>query len=422
MDKSHATTSRPRIGVLIGGSGLVGGTLLHRFKSQGRHGLRILAPNSKELSLRVPSDIRSYFERVRPDFIINCAIATLDADAELTYEVNCRGTVYLARAARDLGIPYVHISSGAVMPDGEDLPEEARLAPQPGMSNYARGKLLAELALERMHEAGGLDFTVIRLAIVYGAHDHKIQGFHRLLLSIVNESMPALLTKRGARHSYSNARKLPEFVLHVLGHREEFSGGTYHFVDAEPVPLAELILRVKRLVGSKTPREIYVPYELARLGLAALTRVARGLTRIGIDARPPAEAVFLRSFYETQVLSPQKLRRSSWVDPDPGATLFRELPELVAYYLPRWEHLNRIPRRRRADGTERSGTAAFEVPSERLLASLLAARERPFLTGARASEPDLQRQHRVVEPREGEDRVAVGASFERPVAEPEAPA
>ncbi len=381
-----APTAR-RTGVLVGGSGLVGGTLIHHFKGGDRGHVDLLSPNSKELSLRVRSDVQAYFERIRPDFIVNCAIATIDSDPLLTFEVNCMGAVYLAHAAQELGIPYIHLSSAALMPSGVDLGEDARLPPSPEMPNYARGKLLAELALEHMREAKGLDFTIIRLAVVYGTHDHKIQGFHRLLFSIADGSMPALLTTRDSMHSYTNARKLPGFVAHVLDHRDEFSGETYHFIDPAPVRLGELILTIKRMLGSKRPRQVYVPYPLARLGLALLSRIARLISRIGIDARPPAERVFLQNFYESQVLSSEKLRRSSYVDPEPEATIFSELPDLIRYYLPRWRHLNLVesPSRREDEGEDEAETL-FRSP-ERVLASVLAEQERPLLTQCPVESP-----------------------------------
>jgi len=378
-----AATRERRVGVLVGGSGLVGGTLLHHFKTAGPEGgpgrIEILAPNSKELSLRSRADVQAYFERIRPDFIINCAIASLGSDSELTFEINCMGAVYLARAALELGIPYIHMSSGAVMPSGRDLPEEARLPLSPRMPNYAKGKLLAELALERMHEKEGLDFTSIRLGIVYGGHDHKIQGFHHLLFAVVDGSMPALLTTREARHSYSNARKLPHLVAHVLDHREEFTGQAWHFVDPEPVRLGELILTLKRLLGVRRPREIYVPYAVARLAIGVLSRLARLVSRIGIEARPPAEAVFLRNFYESQVLSGERLRRSSFVDPDPEASLFTELPALIDYYLPRWEHLNLVEHRDHSGRVSPETSEQFARAPEKLLSYVLTEQERPLL-------------------------------------------
>ena len=383
LDKPYPTAVRnshhTRTGVLVGGSGLIGGTLLHHFKGRRVPGLNVVAPNSKELSLRVPEDIRSFFEAVKPEFIINCAIASIDADPEMTFDVTSMGAINLARAALELGIPYIHISSSAVMPTGHDLREEDRLPIRADLSNYAKGKLIAELALEELRATRGLDYTAIRLAVVYGAHDHKIQGFHRLLFSLVGGSMPFMLTGRRSVHSYTNANKLPAFVSHVLENRAEFTGQTYHFVDPEPVALGELILAIKSLLGTKAPRAFYVPYPLARLALKALTRLARVARRVGIEARAPAESIFLANLYESQVLSSEKLRRSSFVDPDPAMTVYTALPALLAYYVRRWEGLNLIDAQFRRDGAREDTVDLFVRAPERLLRSALEENGEPFL-------------------------------------------
>jgi len=331
-----------KTGVLLGGSGLIGGSLVHYFKTQAEGRINVLAPNSKKLSLRDPNDIRRYFEKSKPAFIINCAIAAIDSDPQLAYEINYLGTVYLAKAAQELGIPYIHLSSAAVMPTGQDLGEENRLVLGPDLPNYTKAKLMAELTLEHLRETRGLDYTTIRLGIVYGAHDHKIQGFHRLFFAIVDRSMPVLFTRRNALHSYSNAWKLPYFVAHTLENRAEFSGQTYNFVDPNPVSLSQLILTIKSYLELKTPREIYLPFPVAHFGMGIMTRLVRLITRLGIEARMPAELMFLKNFYETQTLSAAKLHDSSFRDPDPEATVFTELPVLIEYYVTRWEHLNLI--------------------------------------------------------------------------------
>ncbi|HIJ78997.1 MAG: NAD(P)-dependent oxidoreductase [Desulfobulbaceae bacterium] len=342
MTESTPTTSSKKLGILIGGSGLIGGTLMHYFKTKTDHEVDILAPNSKRLSLREPDDIRRYFEKIKPAFIINCAIASIDSDPQLSYEVNYLGTVYLAKAALELGIPYIHISSAAVLPLGENLTEEQRVDLTHDLPNYTKSKLMAELTLEHLHQSKGLDYTTIRLAVVYGTHDHKIQGFHRLFFSIADQAMPVLLTNKEASHSYSNSQKLPFFIHHALEHRQEFSGQTYHFVDPHPVKLSELILTIKSYLELKVPKEIYIPYPLAKFGMSILSRLLRIFTRIGIDARMPAELLFMKSFYQTQTLSAAKLMASSFVDPKPEATIYTKLSTLIQYYLTRWEHLNLI--------------------------------------------------------------------------------
>jgi nucleoside-diphosphate-sugar epimerase len=333
---------KKRLGVLIGGSGLIGGTLAHYFKTKTPDEIEIRAPSSKKLSIRNAQDIKTYLRRVNPDFVINTAMAALDSDAQLAFEVNYLGTVNLARACCAMQIPYIHMSSASTLPSGENLTEEDHLPLSPELSNYAKSKLMSERTLRFMGRKQGLDYTIIRLAIVYGEHDHKIQGFHRLFFTIADESMPCLFTKKGVRHSYTNANKLPYFVHHVLDHREEFTGETYHFVDPKPVELDDLILTIKSYLELKTPREIYVPYPVIKSGKYFLERLARVLNWFGITVRLPPELMFLENFYESQTLCSDKLQNSSFVDPAPNETIYTVLPQLVIYYLTRWGHLNLI--------------------------------------------------------------------------------
>jgi nucleoside-diphosphate-sugar epimerase len=337
---SKLNNSSKKLGVLIGGSGLIGGYLMHYFKTKTPNEIEIRAPNSKKLSLREPQDIIGYVKRHKPDFIINSAIASLNSDAHLTYEINYLGSIYLARAAMAMNIPYIHISSAVTLPPGEDLTEDDHLPLDRNLSNYAKSKLMTEMTLQHMHKSHGLDYTMIRLAIVYGQHDHKIQGVHRLLFSIIDHAMPFMLTKKGVKHSYTNANMIPYFVHHLLLHREEFSGQLYHFVDPEPVELARLILTIKSYMEINTPKEIYVPYHVAKFGKVWMEWMIKILSRFGVKALVPPEALFLENFYKTQTLSSEKLRQSSFVSPNPGATIFAELPSLIDYYLSRWEHLN----------------------------------------------------------------------------------
>jgi hypothetical protein len=64
------------LGVLIGGSGLIGGTLAHYFKTKTPDEFDIRAPSSKKLSIRNAQDIIVYLKRVRPDFFINTSMAS----------------------------------------------------------------------------------------------------------------------------------------------------------------------------------------------------------------------------------------------------------------------------------------------------------------------------------------------------------
>ena len=332
--------ARKKIGVLIGGSGLIGGTLVHYFKTTTPDKIEIRAPSSKKLSIRSQDDIRNYFNEVTPDFIINTAITNLNSDSQLSFEVNCLGAVNLAKAAAAHNIPYIHMTTAAALPYGSDLSDDDTLPLTADLSNYAKSKLMAEKSLIHLQKEKGLDYSSLRLAIVYGDHDHKIQGFHRLFFSIAEQSMPFLFTAKGVKHSYSNSRKVPYLVHHMLENRMEFSGQTYNFVDPEPVELAKLILTIKKYLRLNSPRELYIPYGSAKFGRQALSLFLRAFAKLGLIARMPPELMFLESFYKTQSLSVKKLQASSYQDPKPGESIFSLLPDLASYYLKRWSQQN----------------------------------------------------------------------------------
>ena len=54
----------------------------------------------------------------------------------------------------------------------------------------------------------------------------------------------------------------------------------------------------------------------------------------------PAEVMFLEYFYKTQTLSVEKLKKSSYGDPNFETTVFTELPDIIKYYVARWRHYN----------------------------------------------------------------------------------
>ena len=362
--------SGKKSGLIVGGSGFIGGALMHYFKTTQGHAVEILAPNSKRLSLREPGDIRTYLKTYKPDFIINCAIPPLDSGPQLSYQINYLGSINLARASMALGVPYIHFSSAALLPMGEKITENDQLPLSTDLPFYPRSKLMAEMTLNHLHENHGLDCTIIRLGVVYGKHDHKIQGLQRLLFSIASRSMMFLLTRPGIRHSYTHTDKIPPFVHHILEHRREFSGQTYNFVDPEPVELGSLILAIKDHLRVNRPKQLYVPYPFARLGRSSLKIILRLLRPLGFDGRLPQELMFLDKFYQSQILSADKLGNSSFGTAGKNINVFTELPDIITYYISRWQQLNLIPLIKKDLLPSSPGSKAFQKDPRDLLSGL----------------------------------------------------
>jgi GlcNAc-P-P-Und epimerase len=125
-----------KLGIVIGGSGLVGGGSINFFEK--KWGCRILAPNSKKLSLRNVDDIQAFFQQYHPDFIINTAIAAIDSDPKVTFDINYLGNINLAKVAMFFNIPYVFLSSAAVLPAGENLNEDTMLPLHASLNSYVK--------------------------------------------------------------------------------------------------------------------------------------------------------------------------------------------------------------------------------------------------------------------------------------------
>lgn len=108
--------------------------------------------------------------------------------------MNYLGALNLANIALEYNVPYIYISFAATMPAGENLSEDSRLDLDADLPNYTKSKIMTEMSLEHLAKTRGFDYTIVCLAIAYGEHAYKIQGVHRLLFSIADQTMPVLLT------------------------------------------------------------------------------------------------------------------------------------------------------------------------------------------------------------------------------------
>ncbi len=103
-----------------------------------------------ELDLAVSGSASAALRAARPDLIVNAAAFTAvdlaEADETQAARINADAAGEIAVAARDLGVPLIHISTDYVF-DGTatvPLPETAQTAP---INAYGRSKLAGEIAV-----------------------------------------------------------------------------------------------------------------------------------------------------------------------------------------------------------------------------------------------------------------------------------
>jgi nucleoside-diphosphate-sugar epimerase len=186
--------------------------------------------------------------------------------------------------------------SGPLMPrpdDPRDLPEW----------EYGMGKRACEDALAEAHARNGFPATAVRIPMVNGERDYlrRMEGYLWRLL----DGGPVILPEGGAhrlRHVYGG--EVARFLAGIAG-RPERCGRAYNLAQQETPTLAELVGRLRDLLGSRA--EI-VPVPSERIRAA------------GLD---PAR------------LSPFSGRWMSFLDPSRARTELGFLHEPVEVYLAR---------------------------------------------------------------------------------------
>jgi dTDP-4-dehydrorhamnose reductase len=129
--------------------------------------IEIVALGRPELDLAGPSgEIVAAISNARPDIVVSAAAYThvdkAETERELAFSVNEQGARVVARAAREAGVPLIHLSTDYVFDGGKPAPyvEDDPTGP---MGVYGASKLAGEHAVLAEHS----DSVVLRTAWVY---------------------------------------------------------------------------------------------------------------------------------------------------------------------------------------------------------------------------------------------------------------
>jgi dTDP-4-dehydrorhamnose reductase len=152
--------------VTVGARGQVARALV---EYGSRNAVRVTAMGRPNFDLTKPDIMHSVLRTASADVIVNAAAYTAVDDAErnqdIAYDVNARGPTFLARCARDLDIPLIHLSTDYVFDGEKDEPytEEDPISP---FSQYGKTKAAGELGvLETIS-----DYVILRTAWVFSPY------------------------------------------------------------------------------------------------------------------------------------------------------------------------------------------------------------------------------------------------------------
>jgi len=272
---------------VTGGSGLVGRHVVEELVAGGRQVTALVRSGAgAELVRRLGAEpVRGSVEQAGTwSGLVGCraivhTAAVIDAPGGwgVYQNPNVEGTRLAAARARELGIPFIYISSIAVYGDGVgDRPhgtvaEDAPLGPRDAGPRYGRSKRLAEDAV-REEMARGLAAIILRPCVIYG------EGDRLFLPSVIRYARKGYLPLVGAGGpplAMVHARSVAQAVTGALD-TPAAHGRTYHVTEDDSLTGEEFVAAFAEGLGLPV-KVVRVP-EPAALVAARLADLFRAVT------------------------------------------------------------------------------------------------------------------------------------------------
>jgi dTDP-4-dehydrorhamnose reductase len=164
-----STLEKPVI-LITGAAGQVGNEF--RFLAFTHPQFRFIYTDVADMDILKPAKIKAFFDKVTPQYVVNCAAYTAvdkaETDVKLATKINVNGARNLAKACQSVGATFIHISTDYVYHNTQNLPfkEGDRTSPK---GVYAKTKLRGDVAALKNCEST----MVLRTSWVYGTFGHN---------------------------------------------------------------------------------------------------------------------------------------------------------------------------------------------------------------------------------------------------------
>lgn len=248
--------------MVTGATGQLGQDTVQALRACGHD---VLGVSTRDFDLTDPEQVARFVQAASPEAIVHCAAYTAVDRAEnevgACMAVNASGTMYLARAARNLGAKMLYISTDYVFDGSGDAPWEADARPNP-LNVYGLSKWQGEEAVRALVER----CFILRVSWVFGAGGSNFVrtmlrlGKERSILRVVDDQIGAptytrdlaeliarmIVTDRYGVYHASNEGccSFAEFAAAILSS----AGLSCH---VQPIPSAEYPSAARRPLNSR---------------------------------------------------------------------------------------------------------------------------------------------------------------------------
>jgi dTDP-4-dehydrorhamnose reductase len=137
-----------------------------------KRGLRMIGIGSKDLNIADKNAVSQFVKEQKPDAIIHCAAYTAVDKAEddkgNCWNVNVKGTKFLAEAAKEINAKFMYISTDYVFDGLGDTPFLETDTPNP-VGYYGQTKFEAEKVVQDLLS----DWFIVRISWVFGLNGNN---------------------------------------------------------------------------------------------------------------------------------------------------------------------------------------------------------------------------------------------------------
>ena len=230
---------------ITGGSGQLSRSLVDLLDKEG---VPYIAWSHKDLDVADDSSI-SVIKETSPDLLINCAAWTnVDAAEEFPEKatrVNQVGPRNMARAAKELKIPLIHISTDYVFSGQSRQPWSTDSKTEP-MSTYGLSKLLGEKEISKNLDR---NFYILRTAWLYGPYG---RNFSKTILKKALTSKDSINVVNDQIGQPTTTKSLAEQIFKVA--QQNIPSGTYHATNTGQASWWDFAREIFELAGEDVER------------------------------------------------------------------------------------------------------------------------------------------------------------------------
>jgi len=230
---------------ITGGSGQLSRSLVDLLDKEG---VPYITWSHKDLDVADDSSI-TVIKETCPDLLINCAAWTnVDAAEEFperAARVNQVGPRNMARAAKELKIPLVHISTDYVFSGQSGKPWSTDSKTEP-MSSYGLSKLLGEKEITKSLD---VNFYILRTAWLYGPYG---KNFSKTILKKAITSKEPINVVNDQIGQPTTTKSLAEQIFKVA--KSRVPSGVYHATNTGQASWWDFACEIFALAGEDVER------------------------------------------------------------------------------------------------------------------------------------------------------------------------